>query len=238
MAAQSFTTAVITGTRGGLGSAISRRLLTLNPNLTLAALSRDGSGVAGLDPAHKNRVIPIQCDITNEESVRAAAEQVKAHLDDCQLVWNAAGLLHSEELGVKPEKSIRNIDPHMMHQQFAVNAYGVAYLGKHFMPLMKQTKSRDPKVFASISARVGSIEDNQAGGWITYRAAKSAQNQILQCLALEHARNNIVCAALQPGTVISNLSKPFIADPPVLHLKSYFCIFSLKKCIFVCRSHM
>lgn len=62
---------------------------------------------------------------------------------------------------------------------FAVNTFGVAYLGKYFLPVMKTTKTRKPKVFASISARVGSIEDNKAGGWVTYRASKAASNQML-----------------------------------------------------------
>ena len=48
MAYQPFSSAVIVGSTGGLGAAISRSLLTLFPNLQLAALSRDGYGVTGL----------------------------------------------------------------------------------------------------------------------------------------------------------------------------------------------
>lgn len=200
-----FQSAVIVGSTGGLGSAITRRLLSLNPNLRLAALSR--SGVA--DFGNDGRVIAVKCDISNEDSVAKAAEQVKSEFGGADLVWNCTGVLHNEATGLKPEKSLRNVSQANLLEQFTVNAFGVAYLGKHFLPILKNGE-RVPSVFASISAKVGSIEDNKLGGWVSYRAAKSAQNQMLQCMHLEYTRKtNIQVVALQPGTVATNLSAPF-----------------------------
>lgn len=34
----------------------------------------------------------------------------------------------------------------------------------------------------SMSARVGSISDNDIGGWYSYRASKSALNQLNRCM--------------------------------------------------------
>jgi len=61
---------------------------------------------------------------------------------------------------------------------------------------------------------VGSIEDNHKGGWYGYRAAKAALNQLLQTAAIEISRQRplAVVAALQPGTVRSRLSRPFVGD--------------------------
>ena len=76
------------------------------------------------------------------------------------------------------------------------------------MPLL----SRDSKaVFAALSARVGSISDNQLGGWYGYRASKAALNMIIKSLSVEVARNrpHTVCVGLHPGTVDTGLSKPF-----------------------------
>jgi NAD(P)-dependent dehydrogenase (short-subunit alcohol dehydrogenase family) len=69
-------------------------------------------------------------------------------------------------------------------------------------------------IWAKLSARVGSIEDNHKGGWYGYRAAKAALNQLLQTAAIELARQRplAVVAALQPGTVRSALSRPFVGD--------------------------
>jgi NAD(P)-dependent dehydrogenase (short-subunit alcohol dehydrogenase family) len=69
-------------------------------------------------------------------------------------------------------------------------------------------------VWGKLSARVGSIEDNRKGGWYSYRMAKAALNQGLQTAAIELARQRpaLVVAALQPGTVRSALSQPFVGD--------------------------
>ena len=89
-----------------------------------------------------------------------------------------------------------------MARAFAVNAIGPALLLKHFTPLLPR---RRRAIFASLSARVGSIEDNRLGGWMSYRASKAALNQILRTAALElrFSHRDLVVAALQPGTYAS-----------------------------------
>ena len=66
-------------------------------------------------------------------------------------------------------------------------------------------------VIAFLSARVGSISDNKLGGWYSYRASKSALNQVVKNFSIELKRTNpkAIVLALQPGTVDSNLSEPF-----------------------------
>lgn len=44
-------------------------------------------------------------------------------------------------------------------------------------------------VFATLSAKVGSIGDNRMGGWYGYRAAKAALNQLVKTASIELARN-------------------------------------------------
>ena len=68
----------------------------------------------------------------------------------------------------------------------------------------------------AISARVGSISDNHLGGWYAYRASKAALNQLMRTLSIELARANpAACVAtLHPGTVDTELSKPFQGNVP------------------------
>jgi NAD(P)-dependent dehydrogenase (short-subunit alcohol dehydrogenase family) len=82
---------------------------------------------------------------------------------------------------------------------------------KHFAPLLALGQR---VVWGKLSARVGSIEDNRKGGWYGYRAAKAALNMLLQTAAIELSRRRplAVVAALQPGTVQSALSRPFVGD--------------------------
>jgi NAD(P)-dependent dehydrogenase (short-subunit alcohol dehydrogenase family) len=61
---------------------------------------------------------------------------------------------------------------------------------------------------------VGSIEDNRLGGWYSYRSSKAALNMLLKTSAIELKRTlpNLCLVALHPGTVASNLSRPFKGD--------------------------
>jgi NAD(P)-dependent dehydrogenase (short-subunit alcohol dehydrogenase family) len=86
-----------------------------------------------------------------------------------------------------------------------------ARLSYFFLPC-----STRPAVLASLSARVGSIGDNQLGGWNSYRASKTALNQLNKCLAieLERKRQKVACIVLHPGTVATDLSVPFQKNVP------------------------
>jgi NAD(P)-dependent dehydrogenase (short-subunit alcohol dehydrogenase family) len=148
-------------------------------------------------------------DITNEASIATAAARVADLLQAAaplRLVIDATGFLHGH--GFEPEKSWRQLDAAHMAHSFAVNAIGPALLMKHFLPLLpRQGKA----VFATLSAKVGSIGDNRLGGWYSYRAAKAALNQLVHTAAIELARSKpeAICVALHPGTVDTGLSSPF-----------------------------
>ena len=153
----------------------------------------------------ENRKIKsFDLDIENQTSIENAAQNIKDYAVDIIIV--ATGILHSENFG--PEKSIREINHSTMAKVMAVNTIGPALIGRYFIPLLrKDTKS----VLAFLSARVGSISDNKLGGWYSYRASKTALNQIIKNFSIELKRTNpkAVVLGLQPGTVDSNLSEPF-----------------------------
>ena len=100
-----------------------------------------------------------------------------------------------------------------METAFRVNTIGPALVAKHFLPLLA---SDAKSVFAALSARVGSIDDNELGGWYAYRASKAALNMVIKTLSIELARRNprALCVGLHPGTVDSRLSKPFQGGVP------------------------
>jgi len=86
-------------------------------------------------------------------------------------------------------------------------------LAKH---LHSKFRHGRPGVFATVSAKVGSIEDNRLGGWFSYRASKAALNMCLKTLAIEWRRSlpNVAVAALHPGTTDTALSVPFQHNVP------------------------
>lgn len=183
--------AVIIGASGGIGSALVDVLQARFGKDRVIALSR------GSTPA---------LDLTDEASIAAAAEHVKADGRPIGLVFDATGYLHGQ--GFMPERSWRELDPEHLALDFALNAIGPALLMKHFLPLLPRGERA---VFATLSARVGSIEDNKLGGWHSYRASKAALNQLVRTCAIELKRKKpeAICVALHPGTVHSALSEPF-----------------------------
>lgn len=180
--------AVVVGSGGGLGGALA------------AALMARGWSVVGLGRG----TVPA-LDLLDEGSIAAAAGHV-AGLGVPRLVIDATGFLHGA--GFMPERSWRDLDPAHMAHAFAVNATGPALLMKHFLPLLPRAGR---SVFATLSARVGSIGDNRLGGWYAYRASKAALNQFMRTASIELRRRapGAICVALHPGTVETGLSAPF-----------------------------
>lgn len=181
--------AVVSGASGGVGAALARALRGQGGYDEVVELARTGS------PAF---------DIVDEASVAAAAQALSGR--DVRLVVDATGFLHDARF--QPEKSLRQLDPAHMLQSFAVNAMGPALMMKHFLPLCPR---EGRFVFATLSARVGSIGDNRLGGWHSYRASKAALNQFVRTAAIELARTRpqAICVALHPGTVDTRMSAVF-----------------------------
>jgi NAD(P)-dependent dehydrogenase (short-subunit alcohol dehydrogenase family) len=134
------------------------------------------------------------------------ADAVRTMRAPLRLVVVATGFLHDQSM--QPEKTMLQLNADHLAHTFAINAVGPALLMKHFLPLL----ARDGKaVFATLSAKVGSIGDNQLGGWYSYRASKAALNQLVHTAAIELRRKHpqALCVALHPGTVDTGLSAPF-----------------------------
>ena len=182
--------AIVIGASGGIGRAFMASLTKESGAKAVIALGRAS------EPA---------LDLLDEASIQAAAHWASAQ-GEIRLIIDATGILHGP--GMEPEKSWRALDPSAMAQSFAINAIGPALLMKHFLPLLPRTGK---SVFATLSAKVGSIGDNHLGGWYSYRASKAALNQLVHTAAIElkRSRPNAICAALHPGTVDTGLSAPF-----------------------------
>jgi NAD(P)-dependent dehydrogenase (short-subunit alcohol dehydrogenase family) len=204
--------ALIVGASRGIGAALVQRLLD-DPRCgrVWAACRRPEQALAPRVP-HADRLRWVALDVTDEDSVRAAADQLRAAGAPLHLLIHAAGVLH-DAAGMAPERRLADVDPAAVARSFRVNALGPLLVAKHFIDVLTHGERA---VLANLSARVGSIGDNRLGGWYAYRAAKSAQNQFTRTLAIEAARRapRLICVALHPGTVDTDLSRPFRSRVP------------------------
>jgi NAD(P)-dependent dehydrogenase (short-subunit alcohol dehydrogenase family) len=185
----------VLGASGAIGGAFKELLSKKYPDASLFAFSRSG----------ENKI-----DYQDEKSIADAVETATKE-KPLDLVIVANGILHDGKL--IPEKSLKDLSAENFNRVFEVNTITPALIAKYFLPkLNKQQES----IFAVLSARVGSISDNQLGGWYAYRASKSALNMIIKSASIEVARSNknAILVGLHPGTVDSNLSKPFQHNVP------------------------
>lgn len=184
---------------GGIGIALAQQIKSRN-------LYKHVFLVGRTKPARIDSDIKwLKGDFLDEESVQTVWYELSKSGQVTMLIC-AAGILHDQ--GVAPEKSLRQLDPDALMRVFGVNTVGPAMLAKQFLPRMPKSER---VLFAALSARVGSISDNRLGGWYAYRASKAALNMILKTLSIEWARSHAksICVGLHPGTVDTNLSKPF-----------------------------
>lgn len=180
------------GASGGIGAALAAACRSRGDAVTTLSRSADGF------------------DVTDEASVRTGLESMTGPFD---AVIVATGALEID--GATPEKTIKAVTQKAMMDQFALNAVGPALVLRHAEKLLPRDK---PAVFAVLSARVGSIGDNRLGGWISYRSAKAAVNQIVHTAAIELRRSHpqSICVALHPGTVETGFTKKYVGRHPAV----------------------
>ena len=200
--------ALVLGGQGGVGGALLSQLEQSAQTKQLYATCRPGKAPSVSGRRAVTQWMPL--DVADESSFVAAAKTFRAASLNFNLVINCTGMLHGD--GLEPERSWRHLNIETMTRVFSINTFAVALAVKHFLPLVSRIER---SVFASLSARVGSIEDNRLGGWYSYRASKAAQNMILRCAAIEakRLRPALACVALHPGTVETALSAPFVGRP-------------------------
>ena len=193
---------VIAGGSGGIGGAFVEAL-SRRPEVKKIIATRNHHSSALDHP----KVTWHRLDLTDDTAIRDWAAQ----LDEVDWLINAAGILHTPAQG--PEKSIRQVDPAFFLESMSINALPALLLAKHLHGKFRHGR---PAVFATVSAKVGSIEDNRLGGWISYRASKAALNMSIKTLAIEWRRTlpNVAVVALHPGTTDTALSKPFQRNVP------------------------
>lgn len=203
----------VIGCSGAIGGALIKRLSSLYPEAEIHGFSRQ-TPHAVIPSVHYHII-----DYENEDSIADSAT-IAAKNSPLDVVIVTTGMLHEGE--IMPEKSLRDLSVEKFQRLFAVNTIVPAMVAKHFLPILNR---ENKSVFAALSARVGSISDNNLGGWYAYRASKAALNMIIKNAAIELGRRNknSVVVGLHPGSVDTPLSAPFHAnmDPSQIFTPQY-----------------
>lgn len=218
---------LIIGGTGGIGKAMVEQLIDAKTN---AKTNGQAEKEVRVFATYHNSVPDIEADnlywlkmdICDEQSIQQGISTITQHSSHIDWVINCVGLLHTEQQ--QPEKALRQMQTEFFLKNMQVNALASMLIAKHIKPLLKnaQRSNDNPAIFATISARVGSISDNQLGGWYSYRMSKAALNMGMKNLSIEWERSlkDVCVVVMQPGTVNTQLSAPFQANVAEGHLFS------------------
>lgn len=189
--------ALVVGSNGGLGSAFVRALENDRRVTKIHTWSRTGG------PNKSKKILHHIVDLESESDLKSAV----ADIERLTFVVVATGVLHNKA-GALPEKSCKLISQQDMCRVLLINTVLPTLVAKHTVRLLPRGER---SVFCCLSARLGSISDNNLGGWYSYRASKAALNQVIKSLSIElgFTHPHAVCVGLHPGTVKTKLSQPF-----------------------------
>jgi NAD(P)-dependent dehydrogenase (short-subunit alcohol dehydrogenase family) len=211
---------LIVGANQGIGLGFVKKILEKAEfNKIYATYRRQESAaeLLALAAAYPEQICCLAVDVTEEKQIEKAAARIREEGGKLHLAVNCAGIL--QEGDIKPEKSLKQINPAHLLRYFQVNSMGSLLLAKHLLPLFRHGER---SILAAISAKVGSIGDNQLGGWYGYRASKAALNMFMHNIAIEYRRTSprTIVVMLHPGTTDTRLSQPFQKNVPAGKLYS------------------
>ena len=159
-----------------------------------------------LSLANEN-LISSKVDPSLEEDISSLKEKILEYTEELDLVIMCMGVLDSESS--LAEKRIDDVKLETMMHAFKANSLSHALSVKHLKPLLRK---KNKTVLAHLSARVGSIKENELGGWYSYRMSKASLNMLVKNLDLEFRRSQFNCSvlAIHPGTTHTELSQKYL----------------------------
>jgi NAD(P)-dependent dehydrogenase (short-subunit alcohol dehydrogenase family) len=136
-------------------------------------------------------ITPIELDVADSDSVRAAAERID-RLD--VLVNNAAILYDTWQRGV-------DADLDEVREAFETNLLGAWRVTQAVLPLLRQSAAGR---IVNVSSGAGALTD-MGGGTPAYRTSKAALNALTRILAAELRGERILVNAICPGWVATDM---------------------------------
>ena len=170
--------AIVTGGASGIGRATAELLAARGAKV--AALDLNPDQVA--DP-----LVGIRCDVTDDDSVRAAVAEAAERFGRLDIVINNAGIGAQGDVAAN--------DDAQWHQVLDVNVIGMARVSRAALPWLRQSPSAAVVNTCSIAAWAGLPQR------ALYSASKGAVYGLTLAMAADHVREGIRVNAVAPGTV-------------------------------------
>ncbi|XP_070616437.1 C-signal-like [Erythrolamprus reginae] len=215
---------LVTGSNRGLGLELVRQLVKKsNPPKWIFATCRDPAGPRAQDlknlAAEHPQIVIMALDTDDPTSIKAAAAKVT----DC---LKGAGLnLLINNAGIVKISSLETETPENMAETYRTNVIGPMMVVQVFISLLRKAAKQSPlkgmscskAAIINISSEAGSITNVlvwEMGHVIAYRCSKCALNMLSKCQSLHLAKDDILCVALHPGWVQTDMGNT-MGTPPL-----------------------
>ena len=187
--------AIITGAGAGMGKETS--ILFAKEGCKVAVFEiNEADGIETVNTINQNGGVAkfYKVDVSKEDIVKAAVDQVKVDFGKIDILINNAGIV-----GV--DKKCHELTVEEWDQVFNVDVKGVFFCTKYVVPYMLENGKGSIVNLSSIYGTLGSHE------LTPYHAAKGAVFAMTKQDAIAYAKNNIRVNSIHPGTIMTPLVK-------------------------------
>lgn len=190
---------LITGGGSGIGKSIAKTFAQEGAKVaicgrtagTLEETAREIKALGG-------EVLDLVCDVAERAQVEQMATRLRDHFGQLDVLVNNAGVRAS--IG-----TVEDLTEQEWQQTFDIDAKGSWLCAKHLIPLMREAGGGSIIMISSVSAHVGQPRQG------CYNAAKAAQESLMQCMALDFAKDNIRVNSICPGWVRTEMNRDQLA---------------------------
>ena len=184
---------LVTGASRGIGLEYAHQWLAAGARVFALARDPEGSdGLMALASRHAGSLVPVRCDVAQDDSVAEARRRVGEEADGLEILINNAGVMGSHE-------DLGSLDLELVRRTYEVNAIGPIRVTRAFLDLLRAGDR--PRRIVNMTSLMGSIDDNRSGDAYAYRMSKAALNMATRSMAIDLSGDGIVAVALHPGWV-------------------------------------
>lgn len=201
---------VVTGASRGIGLDLVRQHARRGDTV-LATCRRPAvaTALARVAAAHADAVRIAPLDVTDPESIAAAAASAAQWPGGVDLLWSNAGIYPGSPGTDVTEGMAGSLRAEDGLAVLATNAIGAILVAQAFLPLLR--RGARPRL-AALSSGYGSVSENE-GTPYWYGASKAALNMLHRSLARDPAARGVVVVLLSPGWARTDMGGPLAPTP-------------------------
>lgn len=190
--------AFVAGAGGGMGLAITNRLIEAGCHVAMADLKPEPAGIA----AGPGRHLYLEGDLSDQGFVESAVASAAETFGGIDYLVNTAGVLWLDK-----DRSVTDIDMTVWDRVLAINLKSFALTARCCVPLMKRRGGGAMVHFSSIDATGGDAPAQDA-----YGASKAAVIRLAKSLAIQFAGDGIRSNVILPGPTLSPMQARWESD--------------------------